>query len=122
MPRGGALAGLAQDPFAERHDQLALLGGADELARGQESAVGVGPAHERLGGHDLAGAQVIARLEVHAELAGDQRGVQLGLEIDPARPAPARRRSLTGIVQRGPREPYIGLASRRDVLDLQDRV
>ena len=50
-----AAAGLVEHELADRHDQAGLLGQRDELAGRDEAALRVVPAHERLGGDDVAG-------------------------------------------------------------------
>src|ERR1700754_557426 len=47
-PRGRLPARGAEDPLAERDDEVALLGDRDELARAEQPALGMLPADERL--------------------------------------------------------------------------
>jgi hypothetical protein len=62
MPPGGLLAGLSQDPAADRDDHGVLLGERDERVRRNHTAFWVGPADQRLDTrHDL-------RLEVERRL------------------------------------------------------
>ena len=70
---GGAAARLVEHERADRHDQPGLLGQRDELARRDEAALGVVPAHERLGGDDVAGVEADDRLVLDGELAAVDR-------------------------------------------------
>ena len=71
----------------QRLDQPGLLGLGDEPVRGQQSVLGVLPAHQRLGAHHRAGAQVHLGLEVQHELVALQRAAHLALEADVPPPA-----------------------------------
>ena len=72
-------AGLAdrhgQHAAAELAHELGLLDGGQEGAGGQQPALGVAPAHERLDAHELAGGEVGDRLVVQRQLVvGAGRG------------------------------------------------
>ncbi|MNE42551.1 hypothetical protein D3C80_1366810 [compost metagenome] len=67
-PTGGLLAGLTQDPLADRQDQARLLGHRDEVRRRDVTAVLVLPAQQDL----------IAR-----RLAGLNRGLDLIVQLEP---------------------------------------
>ena len=54
------------DPRADRDDQAGLLGDRDEDGRDDEPALGVLPAHQRLGADDAAVAHLDLRLVEHA--------------------------------------------------------
>ena len=53
-PRRRLAAGLAQDPFADRDDEAALLGERNEVAGRDQAALRMLPAHQRLEADDLA--------------------------------------------------------------------
>ena len=87
----GHLAGeaFAPEPSAGLHrhrehgpgegvDQLARLDQRHEFARGEEAALGVTPAHERLHAEDPAGAQLLLGLEVQHQLAFVERLGEFG--------------------------------------------
>ena len=67
-PGRGLRAGGLDDPGADALDEAGLLGQRDELARGQEAALGVLPAHERLAPVDAAVERAHDRLPVQDEL------------------------------------------------------
>ena len=62
--RGGYLR-LLEHEFGELADSVVLLGGGDELGRGDRALLGVGPAGERFGANDLP------RYDVELGLVGD---------------------------------------------------
>ena len=78
--RGQLLAGLAQHPGAERHDQPGALGDRDEVGRRDEAAGRVLPADQRLGAVHPAGDEVEDRLVEQVQLVPDDRVVQLAAE------------------------------------------
>ena len=53
LPLGGLTGRLLQHPPADRHDEAGLLGERDELQRGDQAALGVPPAQQRLEADDL---------------------------------------------------------------------
>ena len=53
-PRRSLAAGLAQDPFADRNDQAALLGERNECPGGHHAARRIAPANERLKSDEVA--------------------------------------------------------------------
>ena len=71
-------------PAADRLDQAALLGDRDELARVEQAALGMVPAHQRLEADDLAAAQRDDRLVVELELVAVERVAQLALDLEAA--------------------------------------
>ena len=81
VPDRGLLAGPAQHPFADRHDQAGLLGQRDEVQRRQHAAVGMVPAHQRLDADDLAGIQRHDGLVVQQHLVAVQRPAQVILQV-----------------------------------------
>ena len=88
-----------------------VLDGGDELRRRQQAALGVLPAHERLGADERAGAQVVLRLEVHDELVLGQRRPQLGGQ---GQPVQARLVAVGAVVRERRRGcPWPGTARRR---------
>src|SRR4051812_27379219 len=62
VPAHGLGARLLEHAMTERHDQAALLGDGDEVGRGDQAALGVLPANERLEADDLARARRDDRL------------------------------------------------------------
>ena len=52
-PLADLAQGLAEYPGTERDDQVRLLGERDELAGGEQAAVRMLPAHERLDAEQL---------------------------------------------------------------------
>ena len=70
-------AGLADHPFAERHDEADLFGERNEGRGRHHAALGMVPADQRLKAADLAALQVHHRLIVELELARGQRLAQV---------------------------------------------
>ena len=109
-PLPGLLAGAAQHPLAQRHDQAALLGDADEFGWRDHAVLGMRPAHQRLDPDNAGAVDRDLRLEVQQQLvAGDgvaqilldhalemQRPVHLRLEEGIAVPA-----LVLGLIERG---------------------
>ncbi len=58
-------------------DQAGVLGDPDEVGRRHGTSDGVGPAHERLGTDDDAGAEVELRLVVEPEVVAFDGGAQV---------------------------------------------
>ena len=56
-PLAALAAGLVDDPVGDRADQPGALGDRQELGRGEQSALGIVPADQRLGADDAAVAQ-----------------------------------------------------------------
>ena len=73
--------GAPQDPAAERHDQAAFLRQADELVGEQQAALGMAPAHQRLGAAALAPADVDDGLVVQLEFVAQQRAPHVLFEL-----------------------------------------
>ncbi len=106
-PGRGLARGVAQHPAPERDDQSGLLGERDELARAEQAALGMLPAHERLEARVAAEVEVDDRLVVQDQFlvldralellaaveAGDGVGVQVGGEDRAA----VRARGLGGV-------------------------
>ena len=90
LPHDRAAAGVAQDPGAERHDQAGLLGQRDELARPEQTALGVLPAHQRLHSDDVLAVDRHLGLEEDAELLALDRLADRVLVVQ------ARQRPLAG--------------------------
>jgi len=67
VPARRLAAGRPQHPFAEGHDEPALLGQGHEDARRHEPARGVAPAHQRLEPHEVPPARGHLRLVVERE-------------------------------------------------------
>ena len=82
LQRARRAAPLAQDPAADRDDEPGLLGEGDEVARGDEPALGVAPAHERLDPGDRAVVEPHDRLVVQLELVVDERALQVGAQLE----------------------------------------
>ena len=72
-PQRGLLHRLVQHPRAQRHDEAAAFGHWNELGRRHIAQLGVTPADQRLGTHDLAAVQVDLRLVVEPETPSGQR-------------------------------------------------
>ena len=87
QPRGAPLgelpARLVDHPRADRLDQPGGLGERDELARRQQAARRVRPAHERLVPAQRAVPEALDGLVVQAQLAADEREPQVAAERDP---------------------------------------
>ncbi len=75
-------AGLAQDPFAHRDDQAALLGERNEGAGRDHAALRMLPAHQRLEADDLA-VDARLRLVMQRQFAALDRRAQLLLQRAP---------------------------------------
>ena len=85
------LAGLAQGPRADLQDQGALLGDRDELARREQPALGVLPAHERLDRVQRAAVERHDRLVVEPQLSGVERAAERPLGRDALERSVAKR-------------------------------
>ena len=83
VPPGGLAAGLAQHPFADRHDHAGLLGQRDEVQRRDDAVLGVLPADQGLQAGDLLGAQVHDRLVPQLELVPHDGPAQVRLHLQP---------------------------------------
>src|SRR6185312_9802935 len=97
----GLTTALAQDPSADRHDETGLLGERDELVRGDETALGVAPAQQRLDARRAAVAETDDRLVVQLELVGGHRPLQVGAQLEAGEDA---------LVHRGLEEAVTALA------------
>ena len=125
-PAQGVTAGLLEHPGADRDDQPGLLGRGDEVGGVDQSALGMVPAHERLGAADGAAGQLDLGQEAQHELAALDRPAQRELGLVAARGARAHAvvedlvdpaATLLGAVHRG-----VGLADERvGVLGAQRR-
>ena len=80
LPGAQVRARLAQHPFADRHDQSALLEDRDEVRRRDDAAGRVVPTQQRLGAARPLGLQVEFRLVHQAELAALERPAKLCAE------------------------------------------
>src|SRR5271169_872792 len=80
-PSRGDGAGLAKDPFADRRDEPALLGGGHESPRRQQPMFGVLPAQQRLERADSIIHQIDQRLKRQAKLALEQGVAESGLRV-----------------------------------------
>ncbi len=80
-PCDGLLAGLPQDPTAQIDDQPGLFGQRDEFCRRDEAKIGVLPAHEGFGTHNVTGAQVNLRLKDEAQLVAADRLAQVPVQL-----------------------------------------
>src|SRR6185437_1459673 len=78
----GLLAGLLQDPLAERQNEAALFGCGDELLRTEKAAVRVTPAEQRFNTDEFAGAAGDLRLVEERHLIVDERSPEVGLELE----------------------------------------
>ena len=93
-------ARLLEHPRADRHDEPGLLGQVDELVRRDQPALGVLPAHQRLGARrSVAVGERDDRLVEDAELVALERAVQRVLGLEPLR-APTSRISSSNSSQR----------------------
>ena len=72
---------LAQHPAADRDDQPGLLGERDEVSGGDQAALGVVPAQQRLHPGDVAVGQPHDRLVVQLELATVQAALEIGAQL-----------------------------------------
>ena len=91
-PRGPR-AGLVQDVAPDLHDQPGFLEQRHELGRGEDAALGVLPARERLHAGHVAALEVHDRLVAQRELAG----VAARAAVRPSVPcAPSRARGCRG--------------------------
>jgi hypothetical protein len=79
-PAQPVLAGAAQDPFAERDHQAALLGDGDEPDRADQPLRGVRPAHEGFERHDGLAVRREDRLIMQAEFVPIDRAAQVVLD------------------------------------------
>src|SRR3954471_7545244 len=110
-------AGFAQDPFAERNDQSALLRQRYELVRGNETALGMAPADQRFDAASIERVGIDDRLVMQLELITRDRPAHVILELA----ALARRRLHSGLEQTvavaserfGPVEGEIGILEQR---------
>ena len=80
-PRGELPADLVDDPVAERDDQAGLGHRRQELAREQETAFRVAPAHERFEPVGAAADEVDDRLVVHLELLLVQGAADVCIQV-----------------------------------------
>ena len=76
-----AQACLAQYPLADRDDLAILLGDRNEIRRADQPLFRMPPADQRLVGHDPAGGDGDARLEMQVELATLQGFRQIRLDL-----------------------------------------
>jgi hypothetical protein len=79
-PRCRVVAGLLQDPVAERHDQAGVFRDRNELVGADQSALRMTPAYQRLGPADALSPHVNDRLIVQLELAVRNRLAQIIFE------------------------------------------
>ena len=73
-------------------DAAGLLGDVDEVARRHAAALGVVPAHERLGGGHVAGGELDDRLQLDDQLAALGRALEVLLEAVAAQDGGVHRR------------------------------
>ena len=124
-PGGGLAAGLAQHPFADRHDEPAFLGERDEGAGRDQATLRMLPARQRLEAGDLA-VDARLRLVVQHQLAALDRRSQVVLERAPlAQPLvhvgleEADRAAPLGL---GAIERGVGVAEQRGGVGAVDRI
>ena len=79
-PFDGFGAGLAQHPFAERHDEADFLGERNEFHRPDHAAFGMPPPQQRFETADFIAVQVDERLVVQLELAVGETLSEIELE------------------------------------------
>ena len=91
-PRDALLAGRAEDPFADRHDQADLFGDRDEFIRPDLAEFIAAPAQQGFDAGDAAVAQIDLRLVGERQLAALERAAQCAFEVD----APGRRLARLG--------------------------
>ena len=89
MPLPCLAAGLSQDEPADGQDHPGLLGQREELAREEQPALGVFPAHQRLDLADPARLELDHRLVVDPEFPPLDGPVHLGRELQAIRGAGA---------------------------------
>src|SRR5471030_93119 len=80
LPRLRLRAGFLQHPLADLHHQPGGLGQRDEFGRRHQAALGMQPAHQRLGADDLAAADAELGLVVQQQLAVAERVAQPGFD------------------------------------------
>ena len=97
-----------QHAAAELAHELGVLDGGQEGAGGQQPALGVAPAHERLDAHELAGRQVGDRLVVQRQLVVAQGVAHLAGQLE----AIAAVVVALGGVDPVPGAPALGLVHR----------
>src|SRR3954471_22526353 len=73
----------ADDPFADRDDQAAVLGDRHEASGGDHAVHRVLPAQQRLDAEQAAVVERDLGLVVQRELAAGERVAQPGLELEP---------------------------------------
>ena len=117
LPQHLLARGLLQHHRADRADQAGLLAQADEHIRRDQAAARMAPAHQRLGAHQTAAADLHPRLVVHLELVALDGHPQILLELDAlagqthqlrGEPAHAVAAGLLGAVER-----QVGIAQQR---------
>ena len=74
LPLHDLFADGSQDVFADRHDETALLGDRNELARGHQTQLRMRPAHQRFESDDAASGDRDLRVIVHDEFFRSQTG------------------------------------------------
>ena len=89
---GGEPAGVLEHEAVDLEDAAGLLGDVDEVAGRHAPALGVVPAHERLGGGHVAGGQLDDRLQLDDELAALGRALEVLLEAVAAQDGGVHRR------------------------------
>ena len=94
LPRPGLVAGGAQHPFADRHDQACVLGQRNELVGRDQTALGMAPAHQGFDGDDVAAAHVDLRLIQQIQLLVFQGAAQANFELDVAHDLHGQRRAV----------------------------
>ena len=100
-PGAGLPARLAQHHAAERHDEPAALGLRDEFPGGENAALRVAPACQRLDAGDAPGHELDLRLVHDEQLARLDRAAQLRDQRD-ARPDPGVHRFVEEAVGTAP--------------------
>src|SRR5215218_2005593 len=91
LPRADLRQGAVERPFAYAADEAALLRQRDEFLGHQQAALGMAPAHQRLGTDHLAAAAYPMafdyRVPVEDQLAAGKRAAQLVLQAQALRRA-----------------------------------
>ena len=95
-PLGRLPARGVEHPGPERHDEPGFLAQSEELLGQQQTALGMTPAHERLGTHHRPAVQIDHRLVVQLELVALHGPLQVGLERQPAADLTGKHRLVLG--------------------------
>ena len=91
-PARGEPAAVLEHEAVDLEDAAGLLGDVDEVARRHAAALGVVPAHERLGGGHVARGELDDRLQLDDQLAALGRALEVLLEAVAAQDGGVHRR------------------------------